>query len=102
MMSVVNEKQDAIRTLCQVYHVQRLDVFGSVTSEAFDPSRSDIDFLVEFECSSPAMHYECYFGLLEGLEKLFGRHVDLVEYALLRNPYFRETVDETREVVYAA
>lgn len=102
MMSVVNEKQDAIQMLCQRYHVQRLEVFGSVTGEAFDPSCSDIDFVVEFECCSPAVHYECYFGLLEGLEKLFDRHVDLVEYALLRNPYFRETVDETREVVYAA
>lgn len=102
MMPVVIEKQDAIRTLCQDYHVRRLDVFGSVTSEAFDPLHSDIDFLVEFECTSPSLHYECYFGLLEGLENLFDRHVDLVEYASLRNPYFRETVDETREVIYAA
>lgn len=102
MMSVVNEKQDAIRTLCQAYHVQRLDVFGSVISDAFDSSRSDIDFLVEFEYGSPAAHYERYFGLLEGLEKLFGRHVDLVEYGLLRNPYFKRAIDETREMVYAA
>lgn len=101
MLSFVNEKQDAIRALCQVFHVQRLDVFGSVTDESFDPSRSDLDFLVEFECSSPDVHYECYFGLLEGLEKLLDRHVDLVEYSVLRNPYFKESVDKTRESIYA-
>ncbi len=102
MMSVVDEKLDAIEALCRSFNVRQLDVFGSVTGDAFDPSRSDIDFLVEFERLTPAMHYESYFGLQEGLEALFGRRVDLIESTAMRNPYFIKAVDATREPVYAA
>ena len=35
---------------CEVFSVivSRLDIFGSAVREDFDPSRSDLDFLVEF------------------------------------------------------
>ena len=37
-----------------------------------------------------------------GSEDLFGRPIDLVEDSAIKNPYFRESVDETREPLYAA
>lgn len=36
------------------------------------------------------------------LEDLFGRSVDLVSPNALRNPYFAERVEQTREELYAA
>ena len=43
-----------------------------------------------------------YFGLLEALETLFGSSVDLVEDSAIINPYFRESVEESRIPLYAA
>jgi hypothetical protein len=47
-------------------------------------------------------HYERYFGLLESLQELFARHVDLVEIGAMRNPYFIRRVNESRKLIYAA
>lgn len=64
---------------------------------------SDLDFLVEFDLSAGIEGYaDRYFDLLEALEQLFRRPVDLVVDSAIKNPYFRESVDETRELRYAA
>jgi len=36
------------------------------------------------------------------LERLFGRPVDLVEPRPIRNPYFRQAVEQSRVLIYAA
>ncbi len=82
------------------YPVQRLAVFGSAVRDDFDPKRSDVDFLVEFGPTSPTEHADAYFGLLADLEALFGRHVDLVEAAALRNPYRRRDIEATQVVLH--
>ncbi len=102
MISLLEQKQKEMVVLCRTFRVLRLDVFGSVTNQRLDPTHSDIDFVVEFLSCDPKTHYECYFGLLEGLEQLFGRQVDLVEYPSLRNPYFIQALEASRESVYAA
>lgn len=91
-----------LEQLCRRYHVLRLELFGSATGGDFDPKTSDLDFLVEFERCLPDEHYERYFGLLESLQALFGRPVDLVEARALRNPYFIRRVNESRIPLYAA
>jgi predicted nucleotidyltransferase len=99
--SVVADRREEIEALCARYHVRRLEVFGSATRDDFDPDRSDIDFLVEFQSLAPVRHARCYFGLLEALQSLLERHVDLVEIPALDNPYFIAAIKPTREVVYA-
>jgi uncharacterized protein len=88
-----------IEALCRRYHVKRLDLFGS---DEFDPATSDLDFLVEFEDMAPAAYAQAYFGLLQGLEQLFSRAVDLVTAPSLSNPYFKQRIDETKAALYAA
>jgi len=68
----------------------------------FDPEKSDLDFAVEFPSMSPSEHSEVYFGLLEDLETLFARKVDLVEISAVRNPYLRRKFEERQETLYAA
>lgn len=101
MNEIIESKSAALAALCRRYGVRRLDVFGSATTGAFDPRRSDLDFLVEFD-SNPAQLFDRYFGLKEALEALYGRNVDLVSVGALRNPYFIEAVNKTRQLVYAA
>jgi len=48
---------------------------------------------------TPRQHAESYFGLLEDLEDLFGRRVDLVEIGAVRNPYLRREIDEQKQIL---
>jgi len=91
----------AIATLCQRYGVKRLELFGSAATGDFDPKTSDLDFLLEFD-ANPSDLFNRYFGLKESLETLFSRKVDLVMVGALQNPYFIESVNKTRKLVYAA
>lgn len=91
-----------LETACRRHHVRRLELFGSATGKQFDPSSSDLDFLVEFEPLPPGQYSEHYFGLLEELTQLTDRPVDLIVARAIRNPYFLEGVNQSRELVYAA
>jgi predicted nucleotidyltransferase len=88
--------------LCRRYRVLSLSLFGSATRDDFDPERSDYDFLVEFEALPPGQYADAYFGLLESLVRLMGRPVDLVVASAIKNPYFRQSVEQTRALLYAA
>lgn len=102
MHALIEERLPALTELCRKHHVRVLDLFGSAARGAFDPSSSDIDFLVEFEDLEPGAFAAAYFGLLEELGELFGLSVDLVVDSSIDNPYFRESVERTRTPLYAA
>ena len=102
MNDVVNSRRAALIELCRRYKVRQLDSFGSAVTGGFDPSSSDLDFLVEFELMPPPEHAEAYFSLKEGLEALFGRAVDLVITGAVVNPYFLARIEATRQRIYAA
>jgi len=88
--------------LCAAYGVRRLEMFGSATRRDFDPGQSDIDFLVVFAEPHSLGAFERYFGLKEALERLLKRSVDLVEEKAIRNPYFKQAVEQTKVLVYGA
>lgn len=102
MNPLIRPHLDAIADLCRRHHVRRLALFGSATRDDFDPQRSDVDFLVDFESLPPGEHADSYFGLLEDLEALLGRPVDLVESSTLRNPYRRQEIEATQVLLHAA
>jgi predicted nucleotidyltransferase len=99
---LVEGKRQEIESLCRRFGVHRLDVFGSVVGDSFDPVTSDVDVLVEYDDRAGFDYFESYFGLKESLEQLLGRPVDLVSATSIRNPYFRDQVMRTREPLYAA
>lgn len=100
--AIVSSRRDELAELCRRFRVLRLEVFGSAADGTFDPTRSDLDFLVTYEPLSPGEHYESYFGLWEGLQELFTRKIDLVEPGAMRNPYFIRSVNESRKILYDA
>ncbi len=102
MIPEIEERADELRRLCSVYRVQRLDLFGSASTGRYDAGRSDLDFLVEFQPEALRAYADAYFGLLEALEGLFGRRVDLVVESAIKNPYFLQSVEQTRTPVYEA
>ena len=97
------EAHDALEAACRRYHVRRLDLFGSAaTGKGFDPERSDLDLLVEFEKLPPVDYANAYFGLREALERLSGRPIDLMTQPALENPYLRERIEAERRTVFSA
>lgn len=101
MASVLDSHITELHELCRRFGVARLELFGSATTDAFDPQRSDLDFLVDFDANASDL-FNRYFGLKESLEALYGRTVDLVMLGAMANPYFIEAVNKTRQLVYAA
>ncbi|SMC00105.1 DNA polymerase beta domain protein region [Hymenobacter roseosalivarius DSM 11622] len=91
----------AINALCRQHQVRRLFVFGSVLTSAFGPD-SDIDLLAEFEPMPVEEYADNYFSLKFALEELLKRPVDLLEAQAVRNPYFRQQLEATQQLVYAA
>jgi len=99
---LVAEKLPQIEALCRSLGLRRLDLFGSAVEGTFNAASSDVDVLAEFAGGPGFDYFGTYFGLKEGLEEILGRPVDVVSVASIRNPYFRERVMQTRELLYAA
>lgn len=101
MIDLIHLNRQALTELCNRSGARRLDVFGSAARGDFDPTRSDLDFIVEFDALPPAQYAKAYFELKEGLESLFDRPVDLVTAPALTNPYFSERISAERLNLYA-
>ena len=102
MIRLIEQNREASEHLCARHRVARLELFGSAAEGDFDPQASDLDFLVEFLPLESGEHADAYFALLESLGALFGRPVDLLMVGAIKNPYFIQSVNQTRTVVYAA
>lgn len=102
MPAAIAQHADELTQICAKYNVLRLELFGSAVSGAYRPTHSDLDFLVEFRPLPPGAYADSYFGLLAALERLFGSPVDLVVAKAIKNPYFLESVNQTRTLVYEA
>lgn len=102
MVGSLEDRRGELTRLCRDFRVKRLDAFGSAAErERFDPARSDIDLLVEFEPMDPVRHAKAYFGLLAALQDLFARGVDLLEIRAVTNPYLLESIEKQRRQIYA-
>lgn len=81
MSAAVIPSPGSIKVFCEAHGISRLRLFGSAVREDFDPDRSDVDLLVEYE---PGKHPGLnHFRNAEELSELFGRKVDLNTPAML-------------------
>ncbi len=102
MQPVITENREKIAELCRTHHVRRLSVFGSAVREDFDPSRSDVDLLVDF-VEDPGFRYAPnFFALQRSLAQLLAREVDLVIGGSIRNPYLLASIESDTQVLYAS
>lgn len=97
MIDLIEEHREEIHVLCREFGITRLELFGSAATGAFDPERSDVDFIVDF---GPWLTR--HFDFQERLADVLGRPVDLVMASALRNPRFIEPINESRQLLYAA
>ena len=103
MLAIVEEQRAAIAEICRRFGVRKLELFGSAATGDFNPSRSDLDFIVEFPPGydfGPWLSRLSQFG--QSLTKLFGRRVDLISPSALNNRWFRREADRARVTLYHA
>jgi len=101
MSPLIEENLEEIGRLCRLHGVRKLEVFGSILRQDFDPQRSDVDVLVEFQPQA-ANSFSNFLDLKEALESLFGRRVDLVALRAIRNSRLRHHIEQSKSPVYAA
>ena len=89
-----------IAEFCRKWRVKELSIFGSALREDFSPE-SDVDVLVELLPDHGLSLYD-WVDMIEELEAMFGRKVDLVAKGGLKNPFRRGEILRTAEVLYAA
>ena len=101
MIDLVANKRAEIAALCRRYDIERLDLFGSAATGAFNPATSDLDFVVDLGQYEEAVAGR-YLDFIAAIDDLFGRSVDMVTVHSIKNPYFREPVEEQRVNLYEA
>ena len=102
MQSVIENKKDDIIEVCKLLQVDKMYAFGSVVSQSFD-EKSDIDFLISFSDNLSVEEYtNNYFALHYKLRELLQREIDIVTERSLSNPYFIESVNESKVLLYEA
>lgn len=100
-MKLIELNLQRIFDLCRAHKVKTLSVFGSILTDRFTDD-SDVDLLVDFDTTDHEQwdYVANYFDFQESLEKLFGRRVDLVVEKGLKNKYFIQNLNRTKQLIY--
>lgn len=102
MHPLIEHNREKIAALCRQYGVKRLEAFGSILRDDFDPQRSDVDVIVEFAGAKSVNTFEHYLDFKRDLESLLQRPVDVVELKAVRNRRLRYYIEHSKTPVYAA
>ena len=96
----INISFSDIKIIVERYDIKELSIFGSSLRGDFNHD-SDIDLLIEFKNSQNISLFDI-IDIQEYFEKITKRSVDIVEPAGLKNPYRKESILNSKEVLYVA
>lgn len=99
-MLKIEEYKRSIERICRDLRVKHLDLVGSAARDDFQPGRSDIDMLVEFEGLEKL--FDRYFELKARLEEQLGSQVDIIQEGAVKNPYIRRSLDRDKVRIYGS
>jgi predicted nucleotidyltransferase len=80
--------------------IEHLDLVGSASRDDFQPEKSDIDLLVEFDGLDKL--FDRYFELQMKLEEQLGRQVDVIQESAVKNPYVRKSLNRNKVRIYGS
>lgn len=102
MQIIIEKRKEDLRKVCRTLKVKKLYVFGSAVSGKFQ-KESDIDFLISFADDLTIDEYtNNYFLLYDRLRELLHREIDIITERSLSNPYFIDSINETKVLIYEA
>jgi predicted nucleotidyltransferase len=98
-MNPIEKHTADITKLCKTHNVRSLYAFGSILNEQFN-EESDIDLIVEFHPLDVLDYADNYYDLKFSLETILKREIDLLEEKAIKNPYFRKTINQSKQLIY--
>lgn len=100
-MSTLEIYKVDIDNLCETHKVKSLYAFGSVLTDKFN-NESDIDLIVDFTNINVEDYADNYFDFKFSLQNIFKRSIDLLEEKAIKNPYFRQSINQQRQLIYGS
>lgn len=101
MDPIIEKNKAAIQKICEDNNIRSLHFFGSIVDSERFSEDSDIDVLISFnEGISLDEYTDCYFRLLFALEELLDREIDITTERSIKNPYFKEELDNTKVLFF--
>ena len=102
MVALIMDNMAAIQDACKRHHVKSLYLVGSAAKGNKFTDQSDVDFLYRFrkEDIGEMDYADNYFDLLFYLQDLLNRKVDLVAEEKMWNPYFIESINKDKQLIY--
>jgi len=98
-MTILEKHINDIKNLCITHKVSQLYAFGSILNENFN-NNSDIDLVVDFQPIDVSLYVDNYYDFKFALQEILNRPVDLLEEKAIKNPYFKQTINKRRRLIY--
>jgi predicted nucleotidyltransferase len=103
MIDLIKDNIKDLETICEKHMVKSLYLFGSAAKNEFNPKKSDLDFVVEFNKNiNPIDFADNFFSLLDALKDLFKTDIDLLSYRALKNQIMIAEIENSKVQLYAA
>lgn len=98
-MNSLDLYKSSIIKLCKAHKVKSLYAFGSVLTDGFNKD-SDIDLIVDFATIEVLDYADNYFDFKFSLQDILKRPIDLLEEKAIKNPYFKNSVNQQKQLIY--
>ena len=98
-MNIVDKNINKLIKLCKKHKVAKLWVFGSVITDKFT-KESDVDLIVTFDNVDLQNYADNYYDFKFSIEELFNRKIDLLEEKAIKNPFFKKSINYSKELIY--
>jgi predicted nucleotidyltransferase len=98
MLPFIENNIEPIRHILKKHNVKRAFIFGSACTDRFTEN-SDIDMIIAFNKRYFDNYVDNYLSLESELSTLLQRNIDLVAEETIQNPYFIQSVNQTKTVV---
>ncbi len=98
-MNKLEAYHSEITKLCKSHKVNSLYAFGSVLTNDFD-EESDIDLIVDFQQIPIENYADNYFDFKFSLQEILKRPIDLLEEKAIKNPYFLNNINRSKQLIY--
>jgi predicted nucleotidyltransferase len=89
-----------IKLFCEKWNVKELNLFSSALRDNFGPD-SDVNVVIKMANYDRIGLYE-WLDMIEELQEIFGRKVDLVSTDGVRNPFVRLEIARSRRLIHAS
>lgn len=95
----IEDHPEKVKEGCKRFNIRYLCLIGTVASGK-NTGESDVDFPVSFNELSSDGIADRYFGFPDFLKEELHSNADLIDESAIRNPFFRNSVNRNKRLIY--